>query len=321
MKKEKTTALKRVLAQKEIGAVLPLVVLLVCVLVVNPGFFAGKNISDVLRTSAFSFFLAVPVTFLMAAGGMDLSIGAVVSIGGVIVGTAMRAGLPIPIAILLAILGGCLVGLVNGISIVKFRLPAFIITLATQYCVNGINSVWTNGKSITNLSDAFKTLGQYRVFGSIPIPIIYAIVIGIVGYVILTQTKAGRAVLAVGGNENSAYLAGINVTVTQVVIYVITAAMAALTGVIYAARFGAVQTSIGSGIELTTIAAVIIGGTSMFGGVATMVGSLLGCILVSTINNALVLMNVSVYWQNLIFGLILIIALYIDRYRQKIINA
>ena len=321
MKKNKSNILNMLLAQKEIGAVLPLIILMICVLVINPAFYGSANIFDVLRTTAFAFFLAVPVTFLMASGGMDLSIGAVVSIGGVIVGQAMRAGLPIWLSILLAMLGGCIVGFVNGISIVKFRLPAFIITLATQYCVNGINSVWTNGKSITGLSDSFKNLGQYRLFGAVPIPILYALIFGIIGWIVLTQTKIGRAVLAVGGNRDAAYLAGINVTATQVAIYVITAAMAALTGVVYAARFGAVQTSIGSGIELTTIAAVIIGGTSMFGGVATMVGSLLGCLLVSTISNALVLMGISVYWQNLIFGLILIAALYIDRYRQKIINS
>lgn len=312
---------RKLLEQKEIGAVIPLIVLIICVLIVNPMFFSSGNLYDVLRTTAFAFFLGVPVTFLMASGGMDLSIGAVVSIGGVIVGTAMRAGIPIPFAILLAVLGGCLVGLVNGISIVKYKLPAFIVTLATQYCVNGINKVWTNGKSITNLSETFKKIGQYRLFGVVPIPILYALILGILGYIILAKCKVGRAVLAVGGNEESAYLAGINVNFTKISIYVITAAMAALTGVIYASRFGAVQTSIGSGIELTTIAAVIIGGTSMFGGVATMVGSLLGCLLISTISNALVLMNVSVYWQNLIFGLILIAALYIDRYRQKIVNS
>lgn len=321
MKKRNNTLAARLLAQKEIGAVLPLILLLVCVLILNPDFFSRGNIFDVLRTTAFAFFLAVPVTFLMASGGMDLSIGAVVSIGGVICGVSMRAGLPIVVSILLAICGGMLVGLVNGISIVKYRLPAFIITLATQYCVNGINSVWTQGKSITNLSASFKVLGQYRLFGLIPMPILYALIFGVIGYIVLNKSKAGRAVLAVGGNANSAYLAGINVTATQVSIYVITGAVAALTGVIYAARFGAVQTSIGSGIELTTIAAVIIGGTSMMGGVATMVGSLLGCLLVSTISNALVLIGVSVYWQNLIFGLILIAALYIDRYRQKIINS
>ncbi len=321
MKKNRSGILNIILTQKEVGAVLPLLILLICVLAINPAFYGSANILDVLRTTAFAFFLGIPVTFLMAAGGMDLSIGAVVSIGGVIVGNAMRVGLPIPVSILLAVLGGCIVGWVNGVSIVKFRLPAFIITLSTQYCVNGINSVWTNGKSITGLSDSFKNIGQYRLFGAIPIPILYALILGIAGWVIMTQTKVGRAVLAVGGNREAAYLAGINVNATQIAIYIITAAMAALTGVTYAARFGAVQTSVGSGIELTTIAAVIIGGTSMFGGVATMIGSLLGCLLVSTITNALVLMGISVYWQNLIFGLILIAALYIDRYRQKIINS
>ena len=133
--------LRRVLGQKEIGAVLPLIILLIVVGIVNPNFYGSGNLYDVLRTTAFAFFLGVPVTFLMASGGMDLSIGAVVSIGGVIAGSAMKAGCPIWGAILLAIVGGGLVGLVNGFSIVRFRLPAFIVTLATQYCVNGINNI------------------------------------------------------------------------------------------------------------------------------------------------------------------------------------
>lgn len=319
--KSKQSFIRRVLAQKEVGAALPLCILLLCVLFVNKSFFKPANLFDIFRTTAFSVFLAIPVTFLMASGGMDLSIGAVVSIGGVICGTAIKAGIPVFAAILITAAAGALIGFLNGIMIVKCHLPAFIATLAMQYCVNGVNNVWTGGLSITNMPEGFKVLGQYRVFGQLSITVVYAVVLVIIGHIILTRFKIGRTVLAVGGNRESAYLAGINVNATQISIYMITGIFAALTGMMYAARFGTVQTSIGSGIELTTIAAVIVGGTSMFGGSASLIGAVLGCLLLSTIANALVLMGVSVYWQTLIFGIILIAALYIDRYRQKILNS
>lgn len=319
--KSKDSLLRKILAQKEVGAALPLAILLICVFIVNKSFFHPDNLFDILRTTAFSVFLAIPVTFLMAAGGMDLSIGAVVSIGGVIVGTCIKAGMPIVVAILLTGAAGLLIGFLNGFMIVKCKLPAFIATLAMQYCINGLNNVWTGGLSINNLPTEFKLLGQYRLGGEVSITVLYAVVLSIIGHIILTRSKAGRTVLAVGGNKECAHLAGINVTKTQIVIYMITGLFAALTGMLYAARFGAVQTNIGSGIELTTIAAVIVGGTSMFGGSASLIGAVLGCLLLSTISNALVLMNVSVYWQTLIFGIILIAALYIDRYRQKILKS
>lgn len=319
--KSKDSFLRKVLAQKEIGAALPLAILLICVFVVNKSFYRPDNIFDILRTTAFSVFLAIPVTFLMAAGGMDLSIGAVVSIGGVIVGSCIKAGMPISIAILITAAAGLLIGFLNGFMIVRCKLPAFIATLAMQYCINGLNNVWTGGLSINNLPAAFKLLGQYRLGGKLSITVLYAFILVVIGHIILTRAKAGRTVLAVGGNKECAHLAGINVVRTQIIIYMITGFFSAMTGMLYAARFGAVQTSIGNGIELTTIAAVIVGGTSMFGGSASLIGAVLGCLLLSTISNALVLMKVSVYWQTLIFGVILIAALYIDRYRQKILQS
>lgn len=321
METKKKSNIKTLFSAKEVGAALPLAILLIFVMFINRNFFMVTNIFDVLRTASFSLFLAVPVTFLMASGGMDLSIGAVVSIGGVICGTLMKSGMPVALAILITLLCGCLIGLCNGLMVVKYSLPAFIATLAMQYCINGLNDVWTGGKSITNLPASFKVLGTYRFFHIVPIPVLYALIFVIIGHIILVKSKAGRAVLAVGGNSESARLAGINVTRTKISLYIITSMVAAFTGVVYAARFGTVQTSIGNGQDLTIIAAVIVGGTSMFGGSATIIGSLLGCILLSTIANALVMMHVSVYFQTLIFGLILIIALFIDRYRQKMLNS
>lgn len=170
--KTKDSILRRILAQKEVGAALPLAILLICVLVVNPSFYHRDNLFDILRTTAFSVFLAIPCTFLMASGGMDLSIGAVVSIGGVIAGTCIKAGVPIWIAILLTAAAGTLIGFLNGFMIVKCKLPAFIATLAMQYCINGLNNVWTGGLSINNLPEEFKLIGQYRLGGELSITVL-----------------------------------------------------------------------------------------------------------------------------------------------------
>ncbi len=310
-----------ILSRKETGAAIPLLLLLIIVLFINPDFYGTSNVFNILRTASFSFIVAVPITFLMACGGIDLSLGAVISIGGVICGSAIKAGIPIGLSILLTLVCGLVIGIFNGISIVKFHLPGFIATLAMQYVVNGVNNVWTGGVNISHLPDAFKAIGQYRFFNTIPITILYAVIFGVIGYVVLNMTKWGRKVLAVGGNVEASYLAGINVNITQIMVYSITSMVAAFVGILYGARLGTVQTSIGLGSELIIIAAVIVGGTSMFGGSATIIGAAIGCILLAAITNALVMIGVSAYWQSLIFGIILIAALFIDRYRQRILKS
>ncbi|NLI22686.1 MAG: ABC transporter permease [Clostridiales bacterium] len=308
---------RNLLARNELGTIMPMALLLIVVGFVNPSFFAANNILDILRTASFAFIIAVPITFLMAGGGMDLSIGAATSLGGVICAFALKAGMPVAVAILLALLGGAMVGVFNGLIIVKFALPAFIATLGVQYAINGIIAITTKNLAISGFSSAFKVLGQGKLFGAVAYPVLYALVIGIAGHIMLTRTKYGRSVLAIGGNAETAYLSGINVRGKQISIYIATSVFAALSGVLQAARFASAQPAAGSGTELTIMASVIIGGTSMFGGTGTVLGSALGCVLLATITNALIVMNVSTFWQNLIFGVILIAAIFIDKYRRR----
>lgn len=321
MSKQKHSIIKKLLSVKESGAALPLAILVIVVAFVNQNFFGIFNLMDILRTASFYLIVAVPVTFLMSAGGMDLSLGAATSLGGVVCGTLLKADVAIPIAIIVALLSGVLVGLINGVCIVRFNLPGFILTLGTQYCINGIINVWTGGLSTTNFPNAFVQLGQYRVGKIVPMPIIYAIVIAIIGYVLLEHTKFGRKVLAIGGNQETARLAGINVQTVRIATYVCVSTMAALAGVVYGARFATVQPAIGTGTEMTIMASVIVGGTSMAGGVGTILGTCLGGILLAMITNVLIMLGVSAYWQSFVFGMILIISLFIDRYRQKLIKA
>lgn len=321
MSKNKNSIIQVLLSKKESGAALPLVLLVVAVAFVNRNFFGIFNIMDILRTASFSALVAVPYTFLMSAGGMDLSVGAATSLGGVVCGSLLKANVPIAICVLLAVLVGVLVGIINGVCVVRFNLPGFILTLGTQYCINGIINVWTGGLSMTNFPNTFVQLGQYRIGKIVPMPIVYALVIAIIGYVLLEKTKFGRKVLAIGGNQETARLAGINVVAVRIATYICVSAMAALAGVVYAARFATVQPAIGTGTEMNIMAAVVVGGTSMAGGMGTILGTSLGVVLLAIITNVLVMMGVSAYWQSFIFGLILIIALFIDRYRQKLIKA
>ena len=310
-------ALKTLLKKNELGTLLPLGLLLIVVGFVNPAFFTLNNLFDIMRTASFSFIVAVPITFLLASGGMDLSIGAATSFGGVVCAFGLKAGLPTAVSILLAMIAGACVGLLNGVIVVKYNLPAFITTLGSQYIVNGIIAITTSNIAISGFSDEFKYLGQARWFGSFPIPIVYALIIGFFGHVLLTKTKYGREILAIGGNQETAYLAGINVRAKRISVFVATSVCAALAGVLLASRFASAQPGAGTGTELTIMASAIIGGTSTYGGTGTVLGSALGCILFATITNALIVMRVSTFWQNLIFGTILLIAIFIDKYRRR----
>lgn len=309
----------RLFEHSEMGVLLPLVILLIIIGCVNFNFFAVDNLIDILRSSSYTFIIAAPLTLLMISGGMDLSIGAATALGGVVCGwglAVLKIGI-IP-SILLALLVGCILGAIKSSLVVTFGLPAFIITLGLTKVVESFILVTTGGVAISGLgSDAFKALGQGKAFDKIHWTIILAVLIGIFMHVLLTRTKFGRAVCACGGNRETAKLSGINVGKTRFIVEILVSMFAAFCGVCMCSRFNSGQTSAGIGTELTIMAAVIIGGTSMFGGSGTVLGSFLGCLLLAVINNGLVLMRVSTNWQNMIFGLILIISLFIDKYRRE----
>ena len=307
--------------KNEIGTLLPLVIMCVIVTAINPNFIAFDNLMDIFRTTSFYLIVGAPLTYLLITADMDLSIGAVTALGGVACMFAMDAGLPMVVCILLGLLAGVAVGVFKAWVIVDCELPALIVTLGIQYAVNGIVSITTKGMSISGATDTFKVLGQGRVFGKIYLTIIFALIIAVIFQIILSYTKYGRSLFAVGGNPETARLAGIPVKRRRREVHVMVSAFAALVGILMASRFASAQTTAGSGTELTVMAAVIIGGTSMFGGSGPVVGSILGCLLLAVISNGLVLIRVDSFWQNLIFGIILLISVAIDKYRQKLSSA
>jgi ribose/xylose/arabinose/galactoside ABC-type transport system permease subunit len=307
---------RRLSEKSELGIAVPLLLLIVIVGVVNPVFFNVDNIINVLRQSSFTFIIGVAMTFVLVGGGLDLSVGSVLALGGVISGLALLAGVPIWISVALGVLAGVVVGLFNGIVVAMFKIPSLIVTLGMMYFARGVVQVLTRGNPVYPLPEAFNFLGQGFIAG-VPVVVIAAAVLGIFGHVVLTQTAYGRSVFALGGNRETARLSGINVQRVTIWVYVLCGAASGLTGVLTAARLASALSNAGSGMELQVIAGCIIGGTSMFGGSGSILGTLIGVAFMNIIANGMVLMKISVYYQSMVIGAIIILAVGIDQYNRK----
>lgn len=309
--------LNKFMSIPESAVVMVLSIMIIIVGIVEPKFFRVNNLMDVLRNASYSFIIAAPLTLNMMSGGMDLTVGAVTSLGGVVCASLMMAGVPEPVCIIAAVCAGALCGILKAYVTVTMGLHAFIATLGLRYVLDGAILVYTRGDpTLTgDASAAFKAIGQGNIAG-IYWSVIIAVIFAVVFQVILKNTRYGRELCATGGNEETARLAGINVAKVRYIISVMLSATAALVGVIYCSRFNSAQPNIGSGSEMTIMAAVIIGGAGVGGGSGSLFGSFLGCVLIAVIKNGLVLMQVSSYWQNLVFGIILVLSLYIDKARR-----
>lgn len=315
---QKKNILAKVIGRGEIGTVILIIILGIITGCINENFLQIDNFVDILRTASYTFMVALAVTFLMIAGEMDLSIGAAISLGSVMVAKSfVEWGFPIWVGVLVAVALGACVGLVNALLVIKINLPAFIITLGTQYVLYGLLSVITNNTPITGLPTSFKVLGQGRLAG-IPYTVYIVVILGIIAQFVLSYTKYGRNIFAVGGNRETAYVSGIDVFKIKSSVYVLTSVCAVISGIMMCSRFSSGQPAAGSGKEMTIMAAVIIGGTSLFGGIGSISGSFMGCLLFALISNVLVFMGVSTTWQNVVFGAILIFSLILDKYRIKI---
>lgn len=309
-------AVRSLFSRREIGIAVPLLLILVVVAVVNPVFYNADNLINVLRQSSFVFIIAVAMTFVLVAAGLDLSVGSVLALAGVTSGLALLAGVSTPLAVGIGIATGAGVGLFNGFVIARLDIPSLIVTLGMMYLARGLVQVLTRGTPVYPLPDSFNFLGQGSL-GGIPIVVWVAGLLGALGHVVLAHTTFGRAIYAVGGNRETARVSGINVTAVIVWIYILAGAAAGLAGVLITGRLGSAMANSGIGMELQVIAAVIIGGTSMFGGAGSILGTLIGVLFMSVLANSMVLMKISVYWQSVVVGAIIIIAVGIDQYNRK----
>jgi ribose/xylose/arabinose/galactoside ABC-type transport system permease subunit len=310
--------IKRLFRARETGIALVVIVMMTFLSLSTPYFLTPGNLAIVARQIALAAIIAMGMTLVILMGGIDLSVGSVVSITSVMVGVVMVGmKMPIWIAILAGILVGAVVGLINGMLIVKTRVPSFIITLGMMGLARGAALVITKGSTISGLPSAYLTLGQGFVFTFIPIPVVIAVVLAVIVHIILSRTTFGRRIYLVGSNEEAALLSGINVNRMKVLIFMLCSALAAVEAVIETSRMSTAQPASGVGYELTAIGAVIIGGASLLGGEGTILGTMLGAILLGLITNGLILLGVSAYWQQVFSGTIIILAVALDTWRRS----
>ncbi len=310
-------------AFREMGILIPLVLICLVTEIINPVFLSPFNIASVLRAISMTAIIAISMTFVLVTGGLDLSIGSVVAMSGMVTAGALKWGessLPvwplIALAVLAGLFAGVLVGLFNGVLISYVKIPALIVTLGSLYAVRGLVEVVTGGVPIYPLPENFLILGQGNFLG-LPLPFFVVIALAVLAHVVLTQTTYGRSVYAVGGNEETARLSGINVERVKLSVYAFSGLLSALSGVILTSRISTLQPGQGTGWELTVIAAVIIGGTSMMGGSGTILGTLIGTAITGVLVNAMVLTKVNAYWQNVVVGLVIILAVGIDMVQRS----
>ena len=256
------------------------------------------------------------MTNLLVSGGFDLSVGSLVALIGVIVGILIKSNIPVPLAILIALCIGGLVGLINGLLIAKVGVNAFIVTLAGMSILRGLTYIVTQGRSQTQLGDSFNAIGQAKIFG-IDLPIVYLIVFIIGGDILLRKSRFFRQNYYIGGNEKAARLSGIPVNKMKILNYVITSLITAFAAIVHTSRLGAAATAAGQGFEFQVITAVIIGGASLSGGEGTVFGTFLGALLMVLIINILVLVGINVYWQNFVIGCTLLFAVLLDTLNVK----
>jgi ribose/xylose/arabinose/galactoside ABC-type transport system permease subunit len=305
-----------ILKNKENGIAIPLIVVVLIIWLINPVFLHFDNIVNILRQSAYVFLIGITMTYVFIGGGMDLSVGSILALSGIISGLGLLAGIPIWICILLGIAIGAFTGLLSGIFVVKFKIPSFIVTLGMMYVARGVVQFLTRGNPVYPLPEYFNYLGQGYLFG-IPIVVIVATVLGIIGHIILDKTIFGRSVFAVGGNPETARVSGINVFRISLMTYVLNGSAAGIAGIFTAARLGSALSNAGMGMELQVIAAVIIGGTSMFGGSGSIIGTMIGAIFMSVIANGMVILKISVALQSVVIGAIIILFVGLDQYNRK----
>lgn len=299
------------------GILLALVVICAVLSFATPNFFTSQNLLIVLRQVSINGILAIGVTYVIIAGGIDLSLGSVVALTGVIAATFAHPGeYPLMVPLLMALAAGVAVGGINGLVITQGRVVPFIVTLGMMTIARGLALVFSNGRPVTNLSPGFNFIGSGDLL-FIPMPILLFGLVVIGSYIILTYTRLGRYIYAVGGNEQAARASGINVNRVKLFAYIICSALAALAGIVLASRITTGQPNAGIAYELDAIAAVVIGGTSLLGGRGSVTGTVIGVLIIGVINNGLDLLNVSSYYQQIIKGAIIIMAVLVDRKNNR----
>jgi ribose transport system permease protein len=308
----------------------PLIALLLMVVamtILSDNFATRDNLFNVTRQISVNLCISIGMTLVILTGGIDLSVGSILAFTGAIAAGLIKNGIEFQGAnlfigftllgvILAAIIVGCILGLFNGWMITKFKVPPFVATLAMLTIARGFTMLYTKGFPITQLGDNFNFIGTGWFLG-VPMPVWISLLIIVLSVVFVSKTPMGRYIYAIGGNEKAALLSGVNVKRVKIFVYMIAGALAGVGGLLVTARLDSAQPNAGMGYELDSIAAVVIGGTSLSGGKGSIMGTVIGALIIGVLNNGLVLLNVSPFWQQVIKGLVILLAVIIDRLQKK----
>lgn len=302
---------------QKIGPFIGLLLIIIVISVMSPNFLTINNIFNVLRQVSINALIAFGMTFVILTGGIDLSVGSILALTGAVTAGMLASGMDPILAMGLGLLLGAILGAVNGIIIAKGKVAPFIATLATMTIYRGLTLVYTEGKPISGLGDSlsFQLLGKGYFFG-IPVPIVTMLLAFGVLYFILKKTTFGRRVYAVGGNEEASKLSGIRVDRIKIYVYALTGFLAALASLILTSRLNSAQPTAGNMFELDAIAAVVLGGTSLTGGRGWIVGTVIGALIIGVLNNGLNLIGVSSFFQQVVKGAVILIAVLLDRKKE-----
>lgn len=309
MNSEKTKNLLR-----EMGPLIGLVLLFIVIAALNDRFISPSNLSNLLRQVSINALISFGMTFVILTGGIDLSVGSILALSSALLASMITSGMNPEMAVIVAAVIGLGLGAVNGIIVAYGKVAPFIATLATMTIYRGATLVYTNGNPISGLSDdpIFIGLGQGDIAG-VPVPAILMLIAFLVLLFILNKTPLGRQTYAVGGNEKVSFIAGIKINRVKIVSYAITGLLCALAGAVLTSRLNSAQPTAGMGYELDAIAAVVLGGTSLSGGKGRITGTLIGALIIGTLNNGLNILNVSSFYQQVVKGIVILLAVLMDR--------
>lgn len=324
---------KPINAVELLGRFAPVIFLLVIVIVLSvlePPFRTERNMWNVIRQVSFIGILAVGMTFVILTAGIDLSVGSMLAFTGIVCASAAKGargliaggtkddgGIHVLYAVLAAVGVGLLIGIIHGFLIGYANIPAFIVTLGGLGIWRGATLVWSDGQPISSFSDDFTFWGKGYVFGSVPVPVLFFLAFVIVAHIVLKYTKYGRWIYALGGNPEAARLSGLNARALTMSVYMISGFCAGVAAFLLTSRLNSAEQVAGQSYELQAIAAVVIGGTSLFGGEGGVLGTLVGALLIGVLANGLVIMGVDSYYQPIVIGVIIVFSVYLDQFMKR----
>lgn len=311
------SSLKRKRFMEKYAILIAFLLLCMVISVLRPTFLTPSNLIIVLNQTSINGILAVGVTFVLITAGIDISIGSIVGLSGVVSAMVARSGMPIILAFATGILTGFLVGAIIGLLVTKGKLAPYIVTLGFLTIIRGTAMLVSGGRPISGLSNDYGQLGNGNILGVIPIPVIVFLICALIAHILLSNLVIGRHIYAVGGNGRAAETSGISQNKVKMFVHVASGTCAGIAGIILSSRIITGQPNAGEGYELDAIAAAVVGGTSLAGGTGGIPGTIIGALIIGVIANGLDLLGISSYWQDIVKGLIIVIAVLLDRNKKR----